>query len=130
MKLPQRSLRRVSPQSALALGGLLLAACASSPKDRSLTEELGKPYVAPADTDSDMSLGAYLNEISQALTAWSNLVANASTRQDRDKVPLLTARLTDRSNLTHPVSLGRAFLLDLYVIDVSQSYTHERYDAS
>ena len=38
--------------------------------------------------------------------------------------------LTDRSNLSHPVSLGRAFLLDLYVIDVSKSYTHDRYDAS
>jgi len=38
--------------------------------------------------------------------------------------------LTDRSNMTYPVLLGRAFLMDLYVVDVSQSYTHQRYDAS
>lgn len=38
--------------------------------------------------------------------------------------------LTDRSNMTYPVLLGRAFLMDLYVIDVSRSYTHERYDAT
>jgi hypothetical protein len=38
--------------------------------------------------------------------------------------------LTDRSNMTYPVLLGRAFLMDLYVVDVSRSYTHERYDAT
>lgn len=37
--------------------------------------------------------------------------------------------LTNRSRMTYPVSLGRAFLMDLYVVDVSRSYTHERYDA-
>ncbi|MEM9532546.1 MAG: ATP-dependent zinc protease [Pseudomonadota bacterium] len=35
--------------------------------------------------------------------------------------------LTDRSHMTYPVLLGRAFLRDLYVIDVSQSFTHRRY---
>ena len=38
--------------------------------------------------------------------------------------------LTDRSNMTYPVLLGRAFLMDLYVVDVSRSYTHKRYDAT
>jgi hypothetical protein len=38
--------------------------------------------------------------------------------------------LTDRSRMTYPVLLGRAFLLDLYVVDVSRSYTQERYDAT
>lgn len=38
--------------------------------------------------------------------------------------------LTDRSNMTYPILLGRAFLLDLYVVDVSRSYTHERYNGS
>jgi hypothetical protein len=38
--------------------------------------------------------------------------------------------LTDRSNMAYPVSLGRAFLMDLYVVDVSRSYTQDRYDAS
>jgi hypothetical protein len=38
--------------------------------------------------------------------------------------------LTDRSSMTYPVLLGRAFLLDLYVVDVSRSYTHDRYDAT
>ena len=38
--------------------------------------------------------------------------------------------LTDRSRMTYPILLGRAFLMDLYVVDVSRSYTHERYDAS
>jgi hypothetical protein len=36
--------------------------------------------------------------------------------------------LTDRSRMTYPVLLGRAFLMDLYVVDVSRSYTHDRYD--
>ncbi|MDX1480189.1 MAG: ATP-dependent zinc protease [Woeseiaceae bacterium] len=37
--------------------------------------------------------------------------------------------LTDRSRMTYPVLLGRAFLLDLYVIDVARSYTHPRFEA-
>ena len=37
--------------------------------------------------------------------------------------------LTDRSRMTYPVLLGRAFLMDLYVVDVSRSYTHDRYPA-
>jgi len=36
--------------------------------------------------------------------------------------------LTDRSSMTYPVLLGRAFLLDLYVIDVSESYVFPRYE--
>lgn len=36
--------------------------------------------------------------------------------------------LTNRSRMTYPVLLGRAFLMDLYVVDVSRSYTHDRYD--
>lgn len=38
--------------------------------------------------------------------------------------------LTDRRRMTYPVLLGRAFLLDLYVVDVSRSYTQDRYDAT
>ena len=38
--------------------------------------------------------------------------------------------LTDRSNMTFPISLGRSFLLDLYIVDVSRTYTRERYDGS
>ena len=38
--------------------------------------------------------------------------------------------LTDRGGMTYPLSLGRSFLLDLYVVDVSRSYIHDRYDAS
>ena len=38
--------------------------------------------------------------------------------------------LTDRSNMTYPILLGRAFLMDLYIVDVSRSYTHERYNGS
>ncbi len=37
--------------------------------------------------------------------------------------------LTDRSRMTYPVLLGRAFLMDLYIIDVAESYTHPRYEA-
>lgn len=37
--------------------------------------------------------------------------------------------LTDRSSMTYPVLLGRAFLLDYYVVDVSRSYTHDKYEA-
>lgn len=37
--------------------------------------------------------------------------------------------LTDRSRMTYPVLLGRAFLMDLYVVDVARSYTHKRYEA-
>jgi len=38
--------------------------------------------------------------------------------------------LTDRGRMTYPILLGRAFLMDLYVVDVSRSYTHDRYIAS
>lgn len=38
--------------------------------------------------------------------------------------------LTNRGRMTYPILLGRTFLLDLYVIDVSRSYTHDRYDAT
>jgi len=37
--------------------------------------------------------------------------------------------LTDRSRMTYSVLLGRAFLMDLYVVDVSRSYTHKRSEA-
>jgi hypothetical protein len=37
--------------------------------------------------------------------------------------------LTDRSRMTYPVQIGRAFLMDLYIVDVSRSYTHPRYEA-
>lgn len=37
--------------------------------------------------------------------------------------------LTDRTQMTYPVLLGRAFIRDLYLIDVAQSYTHPRYQA-
>lgn len=35
--------------------------------------------------------------------------------------------LTDRSHMTYPVLLGRAFLMDLYVVDVAKSYTRPRH---
>ncbi len=38
--------------------------------------------------------------------------------------------LADRGRMAYPVSVGRAFLMDLYVVDVSRSYTHKRYDPS
>jgi hypothetical protein len=38
--------------------------------------------------------------------------------------------LTDRNNMTFPISLGRSFLLDLYIVDVSRTLTRERYDGS
>lgn len=37
--------------------------------------------------------------------------------------------LTDRSRMTYPVLLGRTFLMDLYVVDVARSFTHQRYEA-
>ncbi len=37
--------------------------------------------------------------------------------------------LIDRSHMSYPVLLGRAFLMDLYVVDVSRSYTHKRSEA-
>jgi hypothetical protein len=47
-----------------------------------------------------------------------------------DQLQTTEFTLTDRNNMTYPLLLGRAFLMDLYVVDVSQSYTHQRYDAS
>ncbi|MDH3441120.1 MAG: RimK/LysX family protein, partial [Gammaproteobacteria bacterium] len=44
-----------------------------------------------------------------------------------DQLQTTEFTLTDRGRMTYPVLLGRAFLMDLYVIDVSRSYTHERY---
>ncbi len=37
--------------------------------------------------------------------------------------------LTDRSRMSYPVLLGRAFIRDLYVIDVARSYLHPQYEA-
>lgn len=37
--------------------------------------------------------------------------------------------LTDRSRMSYPVLLGRAFLMDLYIVDVARSFTHDRYEA-
>ena len=47
-----------------------------------------------------------------------------------DQLQTTEFTLTDRGRMTYPISLGRAFVMDLYVIDVSRSYTHERFDAS
>lgn len=46
-----------------------------------------------------------------------------------DELQTTEFTLTDRSNMTYPVLVGRAFLMDLYVVDVSRSYTHQRYEA-
>jgi hypothetical protein len=46
-----------------------------------------------------------------------------------DELQTTEFTLTDRSRMTYPVLLGRAFLMDLYVVDVSRSYTHKRYEA-
>ncbi len=46
-----------------------------------------------------------------------------------DELQATEFTLTDRSRMTYPVLLGRAFLMDLYVVDVSRSYTHKRYEA-
>jgi hypothetical protein len=46
-----------------------------------------------------------------------------------DELQTTEFTLTDRSRMTYPVLLGRAFLMDLYVIDVARSYTHKRYEA-
>ena len=47
-----------------------------------------------------------------------------------DQLQTTEFTLTDRDRMTYPISLGRAFVMDLYVIDVTRSYVHERYDAS
>lgn len=44
-----------------------------------------------------------------------------------DRLQSTEFTLTDRSRMTYPVLLGRAFLMDLYVVDVARSYTHKRY---
>ncbi len=44
-----------------------------------------------------------------------------------DRLQRTEFTLTDRRRMTYPVLLGRAFLMDLYVVDVSRSYTHPRY---
>ena len=46
-----------------------------------------------------------------------------------DELQTTEFTLTDRSRMSYPVLLGRAFLMDLYVVDVSRSYTHKRYEA-
>lgn len=45
-----------------------------------------------------------------------------------DQLQTTEFTLTNRSRMTYPILLGRAFLMDLYVVDVSRSYTHDRYD--
>ena len=46
-----------------------------------------------------------------------------------DELQTTEFTLTDRSRMTYPVLLDRAFLMDLYVVDISRSYTHKRYEA-
>lgn len=46
-----------------------------------------------------------------------------------DRLQRTEFTLTDRSQMTYPVLLGRAFLMDLYIIDVARSYEHPRYEA-
>ena len=46
-----------------------------------------------------------------------------------DRLQRTEFTLTDRSRMTYPVLLGRAFLIDLYVVDVARSYIHPRYEA-
>lgn len=46
-----------------------------------------------------------------------------------DRLQRTEFALTDRSQMTYPVLLGRAFIRDLYVIDVARSYTQPRYEA-
>jgi len=47
-----------------------------------------------------------------------------------DQLQTTEFTLTDRNNMTYPVIIGRAFLRDLYVIDISRTYIHEKYDPS
>ncbi len=44
-----------------------------------------------------------------------------------DQLQTTEFNLADRSEMTYPVLLGRAFLMDLYLVDVSRSYTQQRY---
>lgn len=44
-----------------------------------------------------------------------------------DRLQSTEFTLTDRSRMTYPLLLGRAFLMDLYVIDVARSFTHKKY---
>lgn len=46
-----------------------------------------------------------------------------------DQLQTTEFTLTNRNAGTYPIQLGRAFLMDLYVVDVARSYTHERYKA-
>lgn len=46
-----------------------------------------------------------------------------------DELQTTEFALTDRSRMSYPLLIGRAFIMDLYVIDVSRSYTHKRYEA-
>ena len=55
-------------------------------------------------------------------------VVDIDVRLD-DQLQKTEFTLTDRSSMTYPVLLGRAFLMDIYVVDVSRSYTHDRYQA-
>lgn len=44
-----------------------------------------------------------------------------------DRLQSTEFTLTDRSRMNYPVLLGRAFLMDLYVVDVAQSFTHKKF---
>ena len=44
-----------------------------------------------------------------------------------DRLQRTEFTLTDRRRMSYPVLLGRAFLMDLYIVDVSQAYMHPRY---
>jgi len=45
-----------------------------------------------------------------------------------DQLQTTEFTLSDRRTMTYPMSLGRAFLMDLYVVDVARSYTHARFE--
>lgn len=70
----------------------LLPACAST------SEPEGEPYEPPTLDDGEQPIGPYLTELSIAIAEWTALVTVGTTRQDRQKIVLLTEVLARRAD--------------------------------
>jgi len=79
-------------------------------------------------------------ELVRPVIRWALVRRGAEEEADRRPVIELDIRLgeqlhttefalTDPGRVNYPVLLGRAFLMDLYIVDVSRSFTHGRYKA-
>lgn len=87
-------------------------------------------------TDEDVAVDSTRGEWIEAPVVRRVRIVQANGEESRPVVSLMMTlgpiqepvefTLSDRSHLSYPVLLGRRFLMDIAIIDVAESYRHER----